>query len=389
MSETLKQEGDFKIKSKTPKKYSNDASVTKVALGVPKEADVTKVEIPSTAAIVDKEPVVIPGLLAEVEENKNPTLIEPNKVIQDLGVVIEEITKEEVAEIKKVENEIKEAIRDERVFGKPLPENIEKLVAFMEETGGTINDYARLNADYSNIDEKTLLREYYKKTKPYLEHDDVDLLMEDYIYDEDMDEERDIRKKKLAFKEEVNKARNFLEETKSKYYDEIKLRPGVTQEQQKAMDFFNRHKQEELSATQSRDEFINGTENYFSENFKGFDFNLGEKAFRYGIKNPSDVKDNQKDLQTVIGKFLNKDGKVENFAEYHKAMYAARNPDALAQHFYEQGKTDAIRSITAKSNNVTTDVRQSTPGDVFVNGFKVRAISGADSSKLRIKKRNF
>jgi|TARA_R110001606_G_scaffold63652_4_gene147935 hypothetical protein len=388
MSETVKQEGDFKIKSKKPKKYSNDASVTKVELAAPKEAEVTKVEVPSTT-VVEKKPVVITGAVEVAEENKEPASIESNKVVEDLGVVIEEITKEEVAVIKEVENEVKEAIRDERVLGKPLPENIEKLVAFMEETGGTVSDYARLNADYSKIDEKTLLREYYKKTKPYLEHDDVDLLMEDYLYDEDLDEDRDIRKKKLAFKEEINKARNFLEETKSKYYDEIKLRPGVTQEQQKATDFFNRHKQEEQSATQSRDEFINGTENYFSENFKGFDFNLGEKAFRYGIKNPNDVKDNQKDLQTVVGKFLNKDGKVENFAEYHKAMYAARNPDALATHFYEQGKADAIRGITAKSNNVTTEVRQSTPGDVFVNGFKVRAISGADSSKLRIKKRNF
>jgi len=388
MSETVKQEGDFKIKSKKPKKYSNDASVTKVELAVPKEAEVTKVEVPSTV-VVEKEPVVVTGAVEVAEENKEPVSVESNKVVEDLGVVIEEITKEEVAVIKEVEKEVKEAIRDERVLGKPLPENIEKLVAFMEETGGNISDYARLNADYSNIDEKTLLREYYKKTKPYLEHDDVDLLMEDYLYDEELDEDRDIRKKKLAFKEEINKARNFLEETKSKYYDEIKLRPGVTQEQQKATDFFNRHKQEEQSATQSRDEFINGTENYFSENFKGFDFNLGEKAFRYGIKNPNDVKDNQKDLQTVVGKFLNKDGKVENFAEYHKAMYAARNPDALATHFYEQGKADAIRGITAKSNNVTTEVRQTTPGDVFVNGFKVRAISGADSSKLRIKKRNF
>ena len=388
MSETVKQEGDFKIKSKKPKKYSNDASVTKVELAAPKEAEVTKVEVPSTV-VVEKEPVVVTGAVEVAEENKEPVSVESNKVVEDLGVVIEEITKEEVAVIKEVEKEVKEAIRDERVLGKPLPENIEKLVAFMEETGGTVSDYARLNADYSKIDEKTLLREYYKKTKPYLEHDDVDLLMEDYLYDEDLDEDRDIRKKKLAFKEEINKARNFLEETKSKYYDEIKLRPGVTQEQQKATDFFNRHKQEEQSATQSRDEFINGTENYFSENFKGFDFNLGEKAFRYGIKNPNDVKDNQKDLQTVVGKFLNKDGKVENFAEYHKAMYAARNPDALATHFYEQGKADAIRGITAKSNNVTTEVRQSTPGDVFVNGFKVRAISGADSSKLRIKKRNF
>ncbi len=92
-----------------------------------------------------------------------------------------------------------------------LPENVEKLVKFMEETGGTVEDYVRLNADYSSVDDKTLLKEYYKQTKPYLESDDVSLLLEDYDYDEDIDEERDIRKKKIAFKEEVGKAKSFLE----------------------------------------------------------------------------------------------------------------------------------------------------------------------------------
>lgn len=395
MAEVVKQEGDFKIKSKKPKKHSNEPSVAKVDLSKPKEEEVTKVQIPADTVEPKKEPTEVTKVeIPKVEEpaESAKVVVNTEEVTPEPVVVIEEITAEEQVAAEKVEQLEKQfdtALDNQQDKGKPLPENIEKLVSFMEETGGDINDYVRLNADYSAIDEKTLLKEYYNKTKPYLESDDVSLLLEDYEYDEDLDEEREIRKKKLAFKEEVNKARNFLEETKSKYYDEIKLRPGVTQEQQKAMDFFNRHKQEAQSATQSRDEFISGTENYFSSDFKGFDFNLGEKAFRYGIKNPSEVKDTQKDLQTVVGKFLDNKGRVSNFADYHKAIYAARNPDALAKHFYEQGKADAVRNITAKSNNVTTDVRSSTPGEVFVNGFKVRAISGADSSKLRIKKRKF
>ena len=126
----------------------------------------------------------------------------------------------------------------------------------MEDTGGTVEDYVRLNADYSSIDDKALLKEYYKKTKPYLESDDVSLLLEDYDYDEDIDEERDIRKKKIAFKEEVGKAKSFLEKTKSKYYDEIKLRPGVTQEQQKAVDFFNRYQQDQELVQQQKIEKV-------------------------------------------------------------------------------------------------------------------------------------
>ena len=389
MSETVKQEGDFKIKSKKPKKYSNDASVTKVELAAPKEAEVTKVEVPSTV-VVEKEPVVVTGAVEVAEENKEPVSVESNKVVEDLGVVIEEITKEEVAVIKEVEKEVKEAIRDERVLGKPLPENIEKLVAFMEETGGNISDYARLNADYSNIDEKTLLREYYKKTKPYLEHDDVDLLMEDYLYDEELDEDRDIRKKKLAFKEEINKARNFLEETKSKYYDEIKLRPGVTQDQQKATDFFSRYNEEQKVNTVKQENFKDATNKLFNDDFKGFDFNVGEKKFRYGVKNPSAVAEQQSDITNFIGKFLNKEGEIADAKGYHKALYAARNADTIAQHFYEQGKADQVKEVVAKSKNITTEPRKTSTGSEFVNGWKVKAVNGnSNSSKLSIKKNKF
>ena len=260
----------------------------------------------------------------------------------------------------------------------------------MEETGGTVEDYVRLNADYSNIDNNTLLREYYKQSKPYLDQSEINLLIEDnFKYDEEIDDERDIRRKKLAFKEEVAKARGFLEQTKSKYYDEIKLRPGVTQEQQKAMDFFNRYNEEQSMRAKQHEAFKNQTKQMFNNEFKGFDFNLGEKRFRYGIQNPSQVAETQSDINNVVGKFLDNNGNVTDPAGYHKAMYAAMNADKLASHFYEQGKADATKEIVASSKNPSSAEPRKAPENVYINGLKVKAISGQDSSKLKIKTKKF
>ena len=381
MSE-VKQEGDFKMKSKPkpkrPKNLGKKNEITKVDLSKPSEEsqgeviqEVTKVEI--------KKPVAEETVEQVVEE------------VEQTDPVIQEITEEEIVEVTKaVEQEVAEAVRDEKVLGKQLPENIEKLVSFMEETGGTIDDYVRLNTDYSNVDEKTLIREYYKKSKPYLDKDDLDLIMEDnFKYDEDLDEEKDIRRKKLAYKEEVAKAKSFLEETKSKYYDEIKLRPGVTQEQQKANDFFNRFNEDQKAAEEKHNNFLQRTKNLLNNDFKGFDFNVGEKKFRYGVKNVNEVAEAQSDISNFIGKFLDKEGNISDAKGYHKALYAARNADTIAQHFYEQGKADAVKNVVAKSKNIKTDPRQTSSGSVFINGLKVKSISGADSSKLKIKKRTF
>ena len=374
MSEqTVKQEGEFKLKKKkTPKKLATpENNITKVSMKEPlieTEPEVTKVVIKEEKEV----PVVEETVVAEEESNSPIQLVEE----------VEE-------EVKEVEAEYKEAIRDEKVIGKPLPENIEKLVSFMEETGGNINDYVRLNADYSNVDNETLLKEYYKQTKPYLEGDDISLMLEDFSYDEDIDEQRDIRKKKLAFKEEVAKARNFLEETKSKYYDEIKLRPGVTQDQQKATDFFNRYNEEQKAGKAKHSEFLKRTNELLTDDFKGFDFNVGESKFRYSVKNPQKVAEAQSDISNFIGTFLNDKGEVKDTKGYHKALYAARNADTIAQHFYEQGKADAVKDVMIKSKNISTEPRKTSSGDVFINGLKVKAISGADSSKLKIKTRKF
>ena len=394
MSEEVKQEGEFKMK--TPSKPKN--------LG--KSNEVTKVEIPSAAKETQGE--VIPEVtkveikkeesdaVQTQETNDSNVVVEESKDGSDSEGVVEEVrTTEETVEspltvIEETEEEAKQVVQEQSqqtvVEQKQLPENIDKLVTFMEETGGTVEDYVRLNADYTNVDSKTLIREYYKQTKPHLDPEDVSLLLEDFEYDEDIDEPKDIRKKKIAFKEEAARAKDFLESLKGKYYDEIKLRPGVTQEQQKALDFFNRYNEEQQAITKTRNSFIDRTKNLLTEDFKGFDFNIGEKKFRYGLKNPKQVGEVQSNIENFVKTFLNKEGEIGDMQGYHKALYAARNADTIAQHFYEQGKADAVKDVMAKSKNISTEPRQTASGEVFVNGLKVKAISGVDSSKLKIKK---
>ena len=375
MSKQEKQEGDFKLKKPKAKQLGKANEVVKVDLKKPEPEAPIKVDL-----AIPKQEVVE----EKVEEKQEVVAKEEQPVIQ-------EITEEEVAqEVSEVTQELQQAVVETKETGKALPENIEKLVSFMEETGGTVEDYVRLNADYSQVDSNTLLREYYKQSKPYLDNSEVNLLIEDnFQYDEDLDDERDIRKKKLAYKEEVAKAQSFLEQTKSKYYDEIKLRPGVTQEQKKATDFFNRYNEEQNTRIKQHEAFKDQTKQLLNNDFKGFDFNLGEKKFRYGVQNASQVGETQSDISNVVGKFLDDKGNVKDPAGYHKAMYAAMNADKIASHFYEQGKADAIKEVVSTSKNPSTNEPRKATGDVFINGLKVRSISGADSSQLKIKTRKF
>ena len=382
MSEEVKQEGNFKIKKKPgrPKKLTNKNETVKVDLSK-KEEENAKEEEPIKVVINedakgDAEPE---GIIENAEDKQ----VE-EKQEEDNLIPIQEITEE-----PKVEETKEPVMETAPEPAKPeinLPENVEKLVKFMEETGGTVEDYVRLNADYSNVDDNTLIREYYKQTKPHLDIEEVNFLLEDnFSFDEDVDEERDIKKKKLAFKEEIAKARKFLEDTKSKYYDEIKLRPGVTQDQQKATDFFNRYNEEQKMVQDQHKRFQSNTKNFFNQEFKGFDFNIGEKKFRYGLSDTDGVANTQSDLTNFVGKFLNEKGEVKDYAGYHKAIYAAENADTIANHFYEQGKADAVKDMMAKSKNVNNEPRITSTGDVFVNGMKVKAISGVDSSKLKLR----
>ena len=399
-NEPVKQEGDFKMKSK-PKNLGNLNSIDPIKVDLTKpEAtgeivpDVIKVTVPSeelkeetdAIQIGETEKMVVgeqTGDSVKVDEQVS----EPSKAIEEASP-IQEVTNEEVKEVKQ---EIAEAVRDERVLGKPLPENIEKLVTFMEDTGGTVQDYVALNRDYSGLNSSQVLKEYYTKTKPHLDQEEISFLMEDnFEFDEDVDEAREIRKKKLAFKEEVANAKNFLESSKSKYYDEIKLRPGVTQEQKEALSFFDNYKKQQETANQLHGDFRDNTKKLFNNEFKGFDFKVGEKKFRYGVKDPAKVGEAQIDVQNFVGKYSDDKGRIVDPAGYHKAMYAAMNADKIAHHFYEQGKADGVKNVIQSSKNPSQDSpRQVADGNVFVNGLKVKSISGLDSSKLKIKTKKF
>ncbi len=384
--EVKSEGGDMKIKSK-PKKFTAKDQPVKVDLR--KDPNV-KIEEPVKVEIKKEDNAIQIGETKEVPVGDKPEASKKvdGKISESESPIIE-LNKEEQKEIKKVEQKVAEAKRDEQVLGRQLPENIEKLVSFMEDTGGTVQDYVRLNHDYSNVNDESLLREYYKNTKPHLTHDEISFVMEDqFTFDVDVDEERDIKKKKLAKKEAVAEARGHLEDLKKRYYEEIKLRPGVTQEQQKAVDFFNRYNTEQEIATQQHKDFVNNTKSYFSNEFKGFDFEVGEKNFRYGVKNVNDVAENQSNLNNFVGKFLDTEGNVKDTKGYHKAIYAAQNIDKIVNHFYEQGKSDGIKTVVDSSKNISNEARQ-TQGDIFIGGLKVKAIDGVDSSKLRIKKSKF
>ena len=302
--------------------------------------------------------------VARVDESTEPTQeqeeVQPQGEVQEEAPVLEEIT-EEVEDFKE---EIADAIDEAEASGKPLPENVQKLIDFMDDTGGDLEDYVRLNRDVSNIDDQDALREYYRDTKPHLSSEEVDFLMEDqFAYDETIDDERDIKRRKLARKEQVAEAKAYLDRQKSKYYEEIKAGVKLTSEQQKAVDFFNRYnkeaKQSEQLAKKQKSIFTKKTDQVFSDKFKGFEYNVGGKRYRVNVNDADTVKQTQSDLNNFVRKFLNKDNTMKDAAGYHKGLYTAMNADAIAKHFYEQGKADAIKETVANAKNINTDPRGS------------------------------
>jgi len=328
----------------------------------------------------------------QVDDQAEEKLQEVNEEVEEESALelIEDTEEPEV--VKEEETTKEEVLQESKETGIELPENIQKVVDFMNETGGTLEDYVNLNKDFSNVDSDALLKEYYKQTKSHLDQEEIDFLIEDnFEFDEDLDEERDIRRKKLAYKEEVAKAKSFLETQKSKYYDEVKLGSKLAPEQQKAIDFFNRYNKEQSEVQQIQEKQFNHfkqqTEKVFSEEFKGFDFKVGDSKYRFKVNDVAKTKEVQSDLNNVISKFLDENNMISDATGYHKAIFAANNADSLATHFYEQGKADAIKEISNDSKNVNMDPRKTGTGVIETGGMKVRAITGDDSSKLKIKLR--
>ena len=392
----VKQEGEFTLKGKNVSKRKvkdlGKTSKEPVKMEIKKPVE-EKVETPKIDLTKKEDNAVQERKTEEIPVGDKP---EASREV-DQEVRVSDTNDKEDSPLQVIEEITEEVKPKEQVKEKPqlietpkLPENVEKLVTFMNETGGTVEDYVELNKDYSKLSNDQLLHEYLRKTKPHLDKEDIDLIMEDYQYEEDIDDPKEIRKKKLAYKEAVASAKKDLEVRKTKYYAEIKNRPGVTQEQQKAMDFFNRYNKQQEEIKLSQADFKERTNQILNNEFEGFEYNVGDKKFRYKIKDPVTIAEKQSDINNFVSRFLDKEGKIIDTAGYHKALYAAMNADKLASHFYEQGKADGVQDMIKQSKNPSTDApRQVASGDVYVGGFKVKAISGADSSKLKIKKRTF
>ena len=344
-----------------------------------------------------EETTADPAGVVGSDENTEPTQeqeeVQPKAEVQETEApVLEEVTEEEVQqEVEQVQEVVEEAVAEAEATGRPLPENIQKLVDFMDETGGSLEDYVRLNTDISKLDTTDVLDEYYRQTKPHLSGEERSFLLDEtFSYDEEVDDAKDIKRKKIKLKEEAAKARKYLEKQKATYYEEIKAGSKLTPEQQKAVDFFNRYNKDskaQQEATElSTKAFRQRTDAVFNNDFKGFDFNVGDKKFRYNVKNKQEVKETQSDLNNFVNKFIGKDNTIQDAKGYHKSLFAAMNADALAQHFYEQGKADAIKDAVAKGKNVNTDARQ-TFGETSVGGVKYRVLGdSSDDFKFKIRK---
>jgi len=364
----------------------------KIKVRILEEGDDFKLKVREPEAKEEKpqEQTGIEKAIKKEDEEKIVKEEDEEKKTEDL--VLEEVTQEEIAEAEKAEVEtvVEEKPVEQKQPEVVVPENLQDLVKFMEDTGGSLEDYTRLNADYSTIDDNALLREYYKTTKPHLDMEEINFLIEDnFQVDEDIDEPRDIKKKKLAFKEEIVKARKHLTGLKDQYYKEVKLGSKLTSEQKEAVDFYNTYNQEQAtnSEIQKRqfDHFQKSTNNVFSDNFKGFDFNVGEKTYRYNINNAQDVKTYQSDIVNFVGEFLDENNMMKDAKGYHKALYAGKNIDKIVKHFYDQGKADAIKETTMSAKNIDMSPRTTAKPVVDTGGMKFRVLSGDDSSRLKFK----
>lgn len=337
----------------------------------------------------EESEVELSGVGEGDEESQEPAEESSTEEFQALEEV-EDTEEEEATVIDALADEVEEAVAEAAQSGNDLPENIQKLVDFMNETGGSLADYVRLNTDYSKLDEDTLLIEYYQTTRPDLDEDEIAFLIEDkFMFDEEDDDYKEVKRKKLARKEELLKAKKHLEGLKTKYYDEIKAGSKLTPDQQKAIEFFNRYNKENEESQKATEKqvktFLNKTKEVFSTDFKGFEYNVGDKKYRLNVKNPNEVMTKQSDLNNFVKKFLNENNEIADAKGYHKSLFTAMNTDLVANHFYEQGKADAIKESMAKAKNIDMSPRGAHENVTVSNGWTIKAVDGVDNSRLRVK----
>ena len=386
----LQKDGVYKINLDKPPKQKEDAVQEQSANEVPvRSGSETGEEVQKENKEESKEPA---GKDKQEEDYQSNKKEQRQKIESPLELVTNEKDTTDEARVDTVVKDPEPVQKQEEILPEAktqkLPENVENLLKFMEDTGGTLEDYVNLNKDFSKMDNISLLREYYKTTKPHLDGEDLNFLMnKNFSYDEESDEPSDIKAKKLAFKEELYNAQKFFDNNKKQYYADLKLRKeeDVSPEYIKAMEYYKTKQQEQEDWAKQQKIFLNRTEKVFNKDFKGFDFQVGENKYRFKIDNANKVKEYQSDLKNFINEYIAEDGTLGNANEYHKALFVGRNADKIANHFYEQGRADAIKNAAEKANNIDMNPRIDNSTITTSSGDKIRVVSGNSSDKLRVK----
>ena len=278
-----------------------------------------------------------------------------------------------------------------------LPEDVSAYLKYKQETGRGINDFYNLQKDIDNMDDNAVLANYYESTEEGLDSDDIQDIIEDkFSYDEDLDDEKDIRKIKLAKKRELSKAKKFLNEQKDKYKIPLESSgDGLSEDQKENLNAYKKYIEESESVTDANNKrynyFLEKTESVFNNEFKGFEFSVGDKNISFKPGDAQELKNVQSDVNNFVNKYLDKDGLIADPTGYHKALSVAMNPDKFAKHFYEQGVAATVDNVSRKSKNINMDVRQQSQS-VSKNGITIRPMGASNDSgrglKIRSRKNN-
>ena len=279
----------------------------------------------------------------------------------------------------------------EKEANEPLPEDVSAYLKYKKETGRGIEDFYRLQKDYTDMDENSVLANYYASTEEGLDEIDIQDIIEDkFDFDEEVDDPKDIKKIKLAKKRELAKAKKFLNEQKDKYKVPLESSgDGLSADQQENLNAYKSYIDESKSIKEQNEKkynyFLNKTNEVFNNDFKGFDFKVGENNLTFKPGTADELKNVQKDISTFINKYTDDKGLITDVKGYHKALSAAMNPDKFAQFFYDQGVSNAVDNVSRKSKNINMDVRQA-PQSVSKDGMKIRPVGNTDSGRgLRIR----
>lgn len=283
---------------------------------------------------------------------------------------------------------------DQREESEELPEDVAAYFEYKKKTGRGMEDYIKLGRDFTSMDEEQLLKEYLLASGEALDAEDVEILMEDYSFDEDLDEEGDIKKKKLKKKKTIAEAKKFFNEQKEMYKQPLESSaPAISDEDKEELEeyrqYLSKAKTQQEEVERKRDWFVKKTDEVFQD-FKGFDFKIGDDTFTYNPGDADDVKKSQLDTNSFVGKYIGEDGLIKDAEGYHRSLAVAINPDKFARFFYEQGKSDATEDVNRKMKNINMSERRAPEVAKSKDGLQFRAVSQSSGSglKIRSKKNN-